>query len=87
MSHASSSSDGGHEWPNYGPVPLARYPNCPRLEPLVSLRCKRTENGNYGWKFVKCESEAQPGNVHIATFLSILCLICTESGLFWWFRF
>jgi hypothetical protein len=51
------------------------------------LSCKRTENGNYGREFVKCASRAQPGNVHIATFLSILCLIWIESGLFWWFRF
>jgi hypothetical protein len=64
----SSSSDGGHGWPKYGPMMLTRCPNCPRLEPLVRLRCKRTKNGNYGWEFVKCESRPQPRNVHIATF-------------------
>jgi hypothetical protein len=68
MSCASSSSDGGHGWPKYGPVPLTRYRNCPWLELLVRLRCKRAENGNYGREFVKCESRAQLGNVHIATF-------------------
>jgi hypothetical protein len=26
-------------------------------------------NRNYGREFVKCESKAQPGNVHIATFI------------------
>jgi hypothetical protein len=68
MSHASSSPDGGHGWPKYRPVSLTRCPNCPRLEPLMRLRCKMTENGNYGQEFMKCESRAQPGNVHIATF-------------------
>jgi hypothetical protein len=34
----------------------------------VRLRCKRTENENYGREFVKCESRSQPGNVRIATF-------------------
>jgi hypothetical protein len=83
MSRASNSSNGGHGWLKYGPVPLTRYPNCPWLDPLSRLRCKRTENGNYGREFVKRESRAQPGNVRIAiSFLSISCLICTESGLF-----
>jgi hypothetical protein len=78
----SSSSDGGHGWPKYGPMMLTRYPNCPWLEPLVRLRCKRTENGNYGREFVKCESRPQPGNVHIATFLSMSCLIYTNQVYF-----
>jgi hypothetical protein len=68
MSRASSSSDGGHRWPKYGPVMLTHCPNCSRLEPLVRLRRKRTENSNYGWEFVKCESRPQPGNVRTATF-------------------
>jgi len=63
MSRASSSSEGVHGWPNYGPVPLTRCPDCSRLEPLVRLRTKKTENGNYGREFVKCESKAQPGKV------------------------
>jgi hypothetical protein len=65
---ATSSSDRGHRWPKYGSVALTRCPNCPWLEPLVRLRCKRTENDNYGREFMKCESRPQPGNVHIATF-------------------
>jgi hypothetical protein len=65
MSRASSSSDG---WARYGPVPLTLCPNCPRLERLVRLRCKRMENGNFGQDFVKCESRPQAGNVHIASF-------------------
>jgi hypothetical protein len=68
MSHVSSSSAEEHGWPKYGPVPLTRCPNYPQLEPLVRLMCKRTENGNYGWEFVKCESRPQPENVRIATF-------------------
>jgi hypothetical protein len=68
MSRARSSSDGGHGWPKYGPVSLTRCPNCPWLELLVRLRCKRTENENYGHEFMKCESRAQLGNVHFAIF-------------------
>jgi hypothetical protein len=45
------------------------------------------ENGNFGHEFMKCESMPQPGNVRIASFLSISCLICTQSGLFWLFKF
>jgi hypothetical protein len=41
MTCASISYDGGHGWPKYGLVPLTRCPNCPWLEPLVRLRCKR----------------------------------------------
>ena len=41
MSRASSSSEGVHGWPNYGPVPLTRCPDCSRLEPLVRLRTKK----------------------------------------------
>ncbi|KAG2611828.1 hypothetical protein PVAP13_4KG109410 [Panicum virgatum] len=52
-----ASSEGVHGWPNYGPVPLTRCPDCSRLEPLVRLRTKKTENGNYGREFVKCESK------------------------------
>jgi hypothetical protein len=64
MSRASKAFD---EWARYGPVPLTRYPNCPRLEWLVRLRCKRTENGNFNQEFVKCESMPQPENVRIAS--------------------
>jgi hypothetical protein len=68
MSCVSSSSDRGHGWPKYGPVPLTCCPNCPWLEWLVRLRCKWTENGNFCCEFVKCESRPQPGNVRIASF-------------------
>jgi hypothetical protein len=37
----SISYDGGHGWLKYGLVPLTRCPNCPWLEPLMRLRCKR----------------------------------------------
>ncbi|OEL12569.1 hypothetical protein BAE44_0026412, partial [Dichanthelium oligosanthes] len=63
MSRVSSSYNGGLRWPRYGPVPLTRCPECPRLEALVRLRCKRSEHGNYGREFVKCESKPQAGKI------------------------
>ncbi|OEL18742.1 hypothetical protein BAE44_0020239, partial [Dichanthelium oligosanthes] len=63
ISRVSSSFDGGLGWPRYGPMPLTRCPECRCLEPLVRLRCKRSEHGNYGREFVKCESKPQPGKV------------------------
>jgi hypothetical protein len=87
MSRVSSSSDGGHGWTKYSLVLLTRCPNCPQLESLVRLSCKKTENNNYGREFVKCESRPQSENVRIATFFINFMFDLYESGLFWWFRF
>ena len=53
----SSFSSASHSsWPQYGPVPLIRCPECPRLEPLKRMTCKTDENGNRGRDFLTCES-------------------------------
>jgi hypothetical protein len=63
MSRASSPFNAGHGWPRYGSVLLTRCPECERPEPLVRLISKRSENGNFGREFVKCESKPRPGKV------------------------
>ena len=63
MSRGSSSSIEAYELATNGPMPLTRCPKCPRLDPLVRCTTKRTENGNFGREFVKCESKAQAGKV------------------------
>ncbi|PNT60986.1 hypothetical protein BRADI_5g08816v3 [Brachypodium distachyon] len=59
----SRSSTRSSTWPMYGQVPLTRCPDCPRVEPLVHLTCKKPEIGNFGREFVKCESRPQPGKL------------------------
>ncbi|KAK1648358.1 hypothetical protein QYE76_066163 [Lolium multiflorum] len=53
---SSFSSTSRSSWPQYGPVPLTRCPDCPRQEPLKRSICKTDENGNRGREFVACES-------------------------------
>ena len=64
----SSSSADSRQWRKYGPVPLTRCPNCPRMEPLKRLTCVKKENGNRGRDFVKCLSRPQPGQVRSVYF-------------------
>ena len=64
----SSSSSASRQWRKYGPVPLTRCPDCPRMEPLKRLTCMREENGNRGRDFVKCLSRPQPGQVRSVYF-------------------
>ncbi|KAK1629767.1 hypothetical protein QYE76_004082 [Lolium multiflorum] len=45
---SSFSSTSRSSWPQYGPVPLTRCPDCPRQEPLKRSICKTDENGNRG---------------------------------------
>ncbi|KAK1609478.1 hypothetical protein QYE76_033151 [Lolium multiflorum] len=52
---SSFSSTSRSSWPQYGPVPLTRCPDCPRQEPL-KRSSKTDENGNRGREFVACES-------------------------------
>ncbi|XP_024316378.1 uncharacterized protein LOC112271474 [Brachypodium distachyon] len=59
----SSSSSRSSVWPRYGVVPLTQCPNCPRVEPLVRLTCKKLDTGNFDREFVKCESRPQPGKL------------------------
>ncbi|KAI5008739.1 hypothetical protein ZWY2020_009787 [Hordeum vulgare] len=60
---SSSTSASRQSWPQYGPVPLTRCPDCPRMEPLKHLTCVKEESGNRGRVFVKCLSRPQPGQV------------------------
>ncbi|XBH72558.1 hypothetical protein VPH35_099815 [Triticum aestivum] len=60
---SSSTSASRQSWTQYGPLPLTRCPDCPRMEPLKRLTCVREENGNRGCEFVKCLSKPQPGQV------------------------
>ncbi|KAF7060859.1 hypothetical protein CFC21_067606 [Triticum aestivum] len=60
---SSSTSASRQSWTQYGPLPLTRCPNCPRMEPLKRLTFVREENGNCGREFVKCLSKPQPGQV------------------------
>ncbi|KAI5022331.1 hypothetical protein ZWY2020_059061 [Hordeum vulgare] len=60
---SSSTSGSRQSWLQYGPVPLARCPDYPRMEPLKCLTCVKEENGNRGHKFMQCLSMPQPGQV------------------------
>ncbi|XBI83602.1 hypothetical protein VPH35_092088 [Triticum aestivum] len=60
---SSSTSTSRQSWTQYGPLPLTRCPDCPRMEPLKRLTCVKEENGNRGREFVKCLSRPQPGQV------------------------
>uniref|UniRef100_M8BG38 GRF-type domain-containing protein n=1 Tax=Aegilops tauschii TaxID=37682 RepID=M8BG38_AEGTA len=60
---SSSTSASRQSWTRYGPLPLTRCPDCPRMEPLKRLTCVREGNGNRGREFVKCLSKPQPGQV------------------------
>ncbi|XBJ11996.1 hypothetical protein VPH35_016602 [Triticum aestivum] len=60
---SSSTSASRQSWTRYGPLPLTRCPDCPRMEPLKHLTCVREENGNCGREFVKCLSKPRPGQV------------------------
>ena len=58
----SSSASGSQKapqkaWPRYGEVPLTRCPECRRPDPLKRLTCVRSQSGNVGQEFVKCESK------------------------------
>jgi hypothetical protein len=53
---SSFSSTSRSSWPQYGPVPLTRCPDCPRQEPLKRSICKTNDNGNRGHEFLACES-------------------------------
>jgi hypothetical protein len=53
---SSFSSTFRSSWPQYGPVPLTRCPDCPRQEPLKRSICKMNDNGNHGHEFLACES-------------------------------
>ncbi|XBH71387.1 hypothetical protein VPH35_098841 [Triticum aestivum] len=55
----STSSATLSKWPQYGPVPLTRCPNCPRPEPLKRWVSRTNENGNLGREFVKCLSKTK----------------------------
>uniref|UniRef100_A0ACD5XPZ0 Uncharacterized protein n=1 Tax=Avena sativa TaxID=4498 RepID=A0ACD5XPZ0_AVESA len=58
---SSSSLASNYRWQRYGPVPLGRCPDCPRMAPLKRLITTSDENGNAGRELVKCESKAEPG--------------------------
>ena len=72
----SSSTSGSQKepqkvWPHYGEVPLTRCPDCPRPDPLKRLTCVRSQTGNVGREFVKCESKPCKGNDGKVGFVSI----------------
>ncbi|KAF7012973.1 unnamed protein product [Triticum aestivum] len=60
---SSSTSPSRQSWPQYGPVPLTRCPDCPRMEPLKRLTYVKEENDNRRCEFIKCLSRPQPGQV------------------------
>ncbi|KAI4982554.1 hypothetical protein ZWY2020_023046 [Hordeum vulgare] len=60
---SSSTSASRQSWSQYGPVPLTRCPDCPRVEPLKHLTYVKEESGNRGREFVKCLSRPQPGHI------------------------
>jgi hypothetical protein len=53
---SSFSSTSRSSWPQYGPMPLTRCPNCPCQEPLKRSICKTNDNSNRGCEFLACES-------------------------------
>jgi hypothetical protein len=73
---SSLSSASGPTWPVYGPVPMTRCNECPRVAPLKRLTLKKHKNGNFGREFVKCESNTE-GQVRFEFFLHPLSLIST----------
>ncbi|CAM0947731.1 unnamed protein product [Alopecurus aequalis] len=58
---SSSASVSHSKWPRFGPVPLGRCPDCPRMASLTRQVTKSDKNGNRGREFVKCESKEQLG--------------------------
>ena len=52
---------------------MTRCPDCPRPEPLKRLTCARSERGNVGREFVKCESKPRKGNDGKVGFV-LICL-------------
>jgi hypothetical protein len=56
---STSSSAPRSTWPVYGPVPMTRCTDCPRIAPLKRLTSKEEKNGNFGREFVKCESKTE----------------------------
>ena len=80
---STSASTSQPSWPRYGAVPMTRCPDCPRLEPLKRLVCVRSEKGNVGREFVKCESKPQAGEAGKVGFV----LICSDFARFIVFSF
>ena len=77
---SSFSSTSRPRWPVYGPVPMTRCPDCPRVAPLKRLSTKEEKNGNFGREFVKCESKPE-GKVRSEFFSHPLPLISVSSGI------
>jgi hypothetical protein len=79
---SSFSSASSPTWPVYGPVPMTRCTECPRIAPLKRLTSKEHKNGNFGRKFVKCESKPE-GQVTSEFFSHPLSLISTNFCHIW----
>lgn len=74
---SDSSSASRPSWPQHGPVPMERCPDCERIAPLVRLTCTSDKNGNKGREFVKCESKPE-GQVRSHDFALISFSLCSE---------
>ena len=70
---SSSASGSQRSWPRYGAVPMTRCPVCPRPEPLKRMTCAKSEIGNVGREFVKCQSKTHLGNDGKVGFV-LICL-------------
>ena len=71
-------SDSSHpSWPQHGPLPMERCPDCERIAALVRLTCTSDKNGNKGREFVKCENKPE-GQVRSHDFALISFSLCSE---------